>query len=73
MRIGATIRVAGGPFCGLYGTVVRSSARRTVLAVVFENREVEIEIDQTWAVTATPRRRSTTRTENPDVGQRRTG
>ena len=73
MRIGETVRMTEGPFFGMQGTVVRSSGRRVILAVVFGRREVQIETERTWVVAIAPRRRSTSRIENPKPSQRRTG
>lgn len=73
MRIGDTVRMTEGPFFGMSGTVVKSSGRRAVLAVVFGTREVQIEIERDWTAAVTPRRRSTSHVENPKPNQRRTG
>ena len=73
MNIGETVRMTEGPFQGMHGTIVSSSRRRVVLAVVLVSREVQIEIEPDWIVAAMPRRRSASRIENPKLSQRRTG
>ena len=73
MKIGETVRMTGGPFPGMYGTIVSSSRRSVVLAVVLGSREVQIEIERDWIVAATPRRRSISCIENPKPSQRRNG
>lgn len=73
MRIGDTVRMTEGPFFGMCGTVVSSSGHRAVLAVVFGSRAVQVEIERKWTVAVTPRRRSSSRIENPKPNQRRTG
>jgi hypothetical protein len=73
MDIGETVRMTEGPFRGIYGTIVSSSRRRVVLAVVLGSPEVLVEIERDSIVAATPRRRSASRIENPKPSQRRTG
>jgi hypothetical protein len=53
MKIGETIRMTGGPFLGMFGTIVGSFGLRVLLSVVFGNREVEIEIERDWTTSAT--------------------
>jgi transcription antitermination factor NusG len=65
MRIGEKVRVAEGPFLGMYGAIISSLRRRVVVAVALESREVEVEIERDWIVGTTPLRRGTSHIENP--------
>ncbi len=73
MKIGETARITGGPFLGMHGTVVSSLGQRTVLAVAFETREVQVELAHDWIVQATPRRPSMSYAEDPKQNQRKKG
>ncbi len=73
MRIGETMRMTDGPFLGMDGTIVSSLRNRVVLAVVLGSREVQIEIERDWIAAATPRRRSSSRIENPELSRRAAG
>lgn len=73
MRIGETVRMTQGPFLGMHGTVVKSHRRRVVLAVILENREVQIEMERDWIGAAMPRRQSASHIENPKPAQRAAG
>jgi hypothetical protein len=45
-----------GPFLGLAGTFIHSSAGRAVISVILRNREIRIEIESGWIVEASGRR-----------------
>jgi transcription antitermination factor NusG len=55
MKAGEAVRMTGGPFFGIYGTVVSSSGDRVVLTVDLGSREVQVEIPRDWLVEVTPR------------------
>jgi transcription antitermination factor NusG len=73
MKTGERARIIGGPFLGMYGTVVSSSGQRTVLAVAFETREIQVELAHDWLVEATPRRPSMSFVEEPKQNRRKKG
>jgi hypothetical protein len=73
MRIGDMVRMTGGPFVGMHGTVVRPVGRRVILALVLGNRQVQIGVEREWTIAATARRRPASRSENPKPSQRRAG
>jgi len=73
MKTGERARIIGGPFLGMHGTVVSSFGQRTVLAVAFETREIQVELAHDWIVAATPRRPSMSYVEDPKQNQRKKG
>ena len=73
MKIGETIRMTGGPFLGMFGTIVGSFGQRAVLSVVLGNREVEIEIERDWTTSATAQPQPISRILRSKRSQRRAG
>ncbi len=73
MRIGEMVRMAAGPFVGMYATIVKSLGHRLVLAVVCGDSEVLLEIDADWVIAGTPCRRSISRIPAPTRSKQRIG
>jgi len=73
MRIGEKVRMTGGPFLGMPGTIVSLDRRRVIIAVILESREVQIEVERDWIGVIARRRRSTPGIETSTLTRRAAG
>jgi hypothetical protein len=74
MGIGETVRIAEGPFQGMYGRIVSTIRRRVVLTVVFGSREFHVEMDRDWTIAAAaPHRQPISHIERSNLSQRLAG
>ena len=61
MRVGESVLITEGPFAGLAGHVSGLCGNRVIVVMQLERRQLDIEMDLAWVVTATPQRKSVSR------------
>jgi len=70
MRVQDVIKIIEGPFAGLNGTLVYLTGERAVITLDLPSRQIEVEMDSNWIMTATPDRRSVSNVRIAPLGSR---
>jgi hypothetical protein len=70
MRVQDIIKIIEGPFAGLNGTLVYLTGERAVITLNLPSRQIEVELDSKWIMTAPPDRRSVSNVRIAPLGSR---
>jgi hypothetical protein len=70
VQVGDVIRIARGPFAGLFGTAAGISGSRATVVATMSGRRLSLEMDIDWVDATPPRRRSVSSVEESGIQHR---